>query len=477
MRTILKNKHNILKLLLLFLLLLNLSFLYSVDYVNQIEKVKKKQEKQENENTNKITETGMSLLDDINAYRKKYTSNGDVLIIFPDKLNINNREAKKVANKINKELKNYLSYWFNYWKISVSFLNFDSYEIEADKDYINIVFTQLEELYDENSINRINNIIGKLKSIPEVQVSEGGRNIKIDLNSFINVNTMEMRALGFLVLDNIIEIMRYSNNNAGIKIGVYKKVNYNFSGASHKKILDKIYPILYELKKHNNESDIYILSKPQTDDFNQELDIVIFKDKIGKEGITKYFTDGDDSKIKQIDLNNIFISNMPKKYIYINGYSQDYSYYPTGWMGDSNDIKVDFNFKLDERECIKIEYIPLGHKGWAGITWQYPPNNWGNRNEGGFDLRGYKKLVFYARGEKGNEKVAEFKVGGVQGGQYGDSDTIWIGNIKLKDTWTRYEIDLKTKKLDNIISGFNFILNKYDNKYGCRIYLSEIYFE
>ncbi len=181
--------------------------------------------------------------------------------------------------------------------------------------------------------------------------------------------------------------------------------------------------------------------------------------------------------IRKIDIKqDVKINNLPKKYIYLNGYSDDYFFYPTGWMGDSRDFKVDFNFKEADKECIKIEYIPNGHRGWAGLAWQYPPNNWGNRKEGGIDLRGYKKLVFYAKGEKGNEKISEIKIGGIEG-QYADSDSAWIGNLKLTNIWTKYEIDLKGKNLVNIISGLNIILNKYDNKYGCSIYLSDIYFE
>jgi hypothetical protein len=42
---------------------------------------------------------------------------------------------------------------------------------------------------------------------------------------------------------------------------------------------------------------------------------------------------------------------------------------------------------------------------WGGVVWQHPANDWGDAN-GGFNLTGAKKLTFWARGEKGGEKVS-----------------------------------------------------------------------
>jgi len=39
-----------------------------------------------------------------------------------------------------------------------------------------------------------------------------------------------------------------------------------------------------------------------------------------------------------------------------------------------------------------------------------------------------KKLSFWARGDKGGEKIAEFKVGGITG-EHGDSDSASIGPV------------------------------------------------
>ena len=42
--------------------------------------------------------------------------------------------------------------------------------------------------------------------------------------------------------------------------------------------------------------------------------------------------------------------------------------------------------------------------GWGGVVWQNPANNWGDK-PGGWNLTGAKKLSFWARGDKGGEKV------------------------------------------------------------------------
>ena len=93
------------------------------------------------------------------------------------------------------------------------------------------------------------------------------------------------------------------------------------------------------------------------------------------------------------------------------------AFIPSGWMGDltSIQLKQDWAAGCHSRgSCIQITYSPAGSggKGWAGIYWQYPENNWGDQP--GRDLTGATHLVFWAKGQQGGEH-AEFKVGGVTG--------------------------------------------------------------
>ncbi len=55
--------------------------------------------------------------------------------------------------------------------------------------------------------------------------------------------------------------------------------------------------------------------------------------------------------------------------------------------------------------------------GWAGVLWQYPPNNWGNLG-GGYPIPpGTTKVSFWARGKDGGEKV-HFVSGEGQSGDF-----------------------------------------------------------
>ena len=134
-------------------------------------------------------------------------------------------------------------------------------------------------------------------------------------------------------------------------------------------------------------------------------------------------------------------------YVYSDKRKSGNHFIPSGWMGDYSDIQ--FNDASTENPhsgdtCIKITYSPrsLQASGWAGMYWQTPANNWGDK-VGGFDLTGKKRLTFWARGARGGEVIAEFKMGGI-GGQNGDSDSISTGSIALSKEWRKYTIELPT---------------------------------
>jgi hypothetical protein len=166
--------------------------------------------------------------------------------------------------------------------------------------------------------------------------------------------------------------------------------------------------------------------------------------------------------------------------VYVQNGSRDNHYIPSGWMGDTADLKCDI--KCTEKPkigntCIKITYSAekTQGQGWAGIFWQNPANNWGDK-AGGFDLTGAKKLTFWAKGAKGGETIAEFKVGGITG-EYPDSDSAAIESVVLTKDWKEYTIDLKGKDLSHIIGGFCFALSAKDNEKGCVFYLDNISFK
>lgn len=130
----------------------------------------------------------------------------------------------------------------------------------------------------------------------------------------------------------------------------------------------------------------------------------------------------------------------------------------------------------DGRTCIKISYIARVTNGfaWAGIYWQTPEDNWGNK-PGGFNLTGMKRLTFWARGAKGGERISEFRVGGIQGDQP-DTGLARIGPVTLTSDWRQYQIDLSDTDLSHIAGGFAWSAGYTNNPEGLTFYLDEIAF-
>lgn len=158
-------------------------------------------------------------------------------------------------------------------------------------------------------------------------------------------------------------------------------------------------------------------------------------------------------------------------------------YVPSGYMPTGECIKMEDGFTQGCKEgktCVKVTYDTIcSSKGrqWAGVYWLNPPDNWGDR-KGGYNLAGAKKLVFWARGEKGGEQVAEFKTGGVgTNREFPDSDSASIGPVILAKEWRQYSIDLRDKDLSYISGGFAWIAAADANPDGCTFYLDDIHFE
>lgn len=139
-------------------------------------------------------------------------------------------------------------------------------------------------------------------------------------------------------------------------------------------------------------------------------------------------------------------------YVYNDVESSENHFFPTGYMGDFSSFKFDSycrEFPYKGTSCIKITYRAdlTQTYGWAGLYWQYPPNNWGSIPKA-YDLTGATKLTFWARGEYGKEVINKFQIGGITG-KYRDSGVASIGPVILSKEWKKYTIDLT--KMDNSI--------------------------
>lgn len=178
-------------------------------------------------------------------------------------------------------------------------------------------------------------------------------------------------------------------------------------------------------------------------------------------------------------------------YIYRDMDFQSNHFAPSGYMGDIGDIRINPAYADNPhsgKTSIRVAYQIKG-KGpnecaylppcrWAGVYWQEPPNNWGTDEfwkNGGYDLSGNSRLVFWARAEK--KLSIEFKVGGIVG-PYGDSLEYPKSILAdLTPEWQEFEIGLNGADLTHIIGGFAWVTNWDENPDGAIFYLDDIRFE
>lgn len=157
----------------------------------------------------------------------------------------------------------------------------------------------------------------------------------------------------------------------------------------------------------------------------------------------------------------------------------DNYFYPSGWMGDgdkgSKHIELNDQWRDDCHSipCVRATYHP-GNKGWAGVYWQYPDGNWGEKP--GRKIENAKKVIFWARGQNGGELVT-FKVGGIHGKKNEDSFEKVVGPIALESVWKQYEIDLSDADTSSTIGGFAWIATANGNPNGLTFYLDDICFK
>jgi hypothetical protein len=169
--------------------------------------------------------------------------------------------------------------------------------------------------------------------------------------------------------------------------------------------------------------------------------------------------------------------------IYGEGPGKMGTYVPSGYMGDTAALKLlsaNLSAPLEGgkegKSALKISYTAKGPGGWAGVYWLSPANNWAKIKGAGYDLTGSPKLTFWARGERGGERISEIKIGGILG-PYPDTDSASVQGIKLTDEWKQYEVDLSGKDMRHIVGGFMFALRRPDSPRGATFYLDEIRFE
>jgi hypothetical protein len=112
--------------------------------------------------------------------------------------------------------------------------------------------------------------------------------------------------------------------------------------------------------------------------------------------------------------------------------------------------------KQSGQSSLKIRFI-YPPEQWCGVAVASKEDYWGETPGPSFDMQGYKRLVFWARGEKGGE-VIQVKVGIAGDKPFGDSTKIALSTprIRLDRKWTEYSLDLDAadEDLKRIITPF-----------------------
>jgi hypothetical protein len=130
--------------------------------------------------------------------------------------------------------------------------------------------------------------------------------------------------------------------------------------------------------------------------------------------------------------------------------------------------------------CVKAT-IKFQAPNWCGVAVACEPDYWGEKSsDTAFNLKKAKKLIFYARGEKGGESI-QVKVAIAGDKPFGDSAKVAPATpwLTLKKNWQRYEltIDPMRTNLERVVTPFCFVTDKAHNR-GEEIsfYLDHIYY-
>ncbi len=160
-----------------------------------------------------------------------------------------------------------------------------------------------------------------------------------------------------------------------------------------------------------------------------------------------------------------------------------------------SDVAINMSFTETVRSgatSIKNTFSPVSSVSWGGWYFQngvllagdtQPRDNWGDYPNAGYDLNGATQLTFWARGERGGERVEFFAFGigrdptyGIPLKPYPDSSpkVTMCGLVgrdpgatpcytTLTNTWQPYTINLTGLDLSYVLGGFGWVTNAPQN--------------
>ncbi len=148
----------------------------------------------------------------------------------------------------------------------------------------------------------------------------------------------------------------------------------------------------------------------------------------------------------------------------------------SGRIGNDKALQADESWDVEPhagKTCIRVSFTdPLD---WVTAAWQNPPGNYGDL-PGGYNVSKATKLTFWAKGEKGGEKV-EFMAGMEQGinAVCRDSLRVSTGIVRLSNKWKKFSLPIDKEDRSRLITGFLFRIEGQNEPVV--FYLDDIQFE
>ncbi len=196
---------------------------------------------------------------------------------------------------------------------------------------------------------------------------------------------------------------------------------------------------------------------------------------------------------------NVFSKEKIKWYVYEDSTSTinhgEWSNIMPKNCGSTEIASIDLNNKTNPvsgSSAVKLKFVVPVDPGWCGLMVSSKSGFWGDRidelgndfsNAPFYNLYGYSKLVYFAKGDNGGENIqVKFSITG--GHELGDSAPLPFdcGNIELTKNWKKYECPIAKEDkqyLNRVISPFVVIVSKNYNQGFKEVvfYLDNIYFE
>jgi hypothetical protein len=142
-------------------------------------------------------------------------------------------------------------------------------------------------------------------------------------------------------------------------------------------------------------------------------------------------------------------------------------------MGDTEALRLDPAWTRDCASPPTCLQVVLNGTAWAGVAWQNPPGNWGDR-PGGVDLSTAKRLVLQLKGDRPKTKLT-VGVGLIEGDQPHPDSLRASKDVTVGWEWTEVRIPLRGDR-SSLLTGFWFVLPPQARP-GTVVYIDDVRFE